>query len=147
MEANKNIPPLCLINFDATQYYCELNGEGKEVMVRKCDNNDQPITRICETGSGVFIKHYFMCNALGNVAPPLFVVSDESLPEDEVVPIKISGLTHSQEASSFGYLCFTKTRAGNDELYKWYFKTVLLEFVAILRESYPKQVRVCSNIK
>jgi hypothetical protein len=52
-------------------------------------------------------------NAQGNYAPPIFIIASPGMKEDDFDMHKIMGLTQSTEAAGFGFIVFTKTRAGN----------------------------------
>jgi hypothetical protein len=82
-------------------------------------------------------------NAAGEVAAPVFLVSDDSLgPEEFPEPIKCGDLGGTSDINSYGWLCFTKTRNGNKSFYKWFAKEVVVEFVKQVRTKHSDVCKV-----
>ena len=48
--------------------------------------------------------------------------------------LPIVGLGNSTEVGSLGYLCWCKTRNGNDKFYLWFAKTIVIPFVKKVRD-------------
>jgi hypothetical protein len=82
----------------------------------------------------MYIKKYFFHNSAGQVAPPVYVVADDSMAPNTFRAFKINGLSSTNAAGDYGYLVFCQSRAGNDAFYFWYVTTVVLPFVAKVRE-------------
>jgi hypothetical protein len=89
--------------------------EGTGLFIRAELPTNQAVTAERGGGLGFSIKLYHLHNADGYCAPPVFVVADESLDSEDVVVHKVIGLKSNQQQGAYGYLCFTKTRAGNAE--------------------------------
>jgi len=58
-----------------------------------------------------------LANANGNLSVDVFILSDLDMESEEFSFYQISDLSHSTDPKSFGYLCFTKTRAGNLKIF------------------------------
>lgn len=82
----------------------------------------------------MYIKKYFFHNSAGQVAPPVYVVADDSMEPNTYRAFRINGLSSTNAAGDYGYLVFCQSRAGNDAFYFWYVTTVVLPFVAKVRE-------------
>ena len=52
----------------------------------------------------------------------------------------IIGLGNSTEVGSKGYLCFTKTRNGNDAFYRWFANEIVVPFILLVRGIYDPRV-------
>ena len=83
----------------------------------------------------MYIKKYFFHNSAGQVAPPVYVIGDDSLEPEDCITVKVTGLSNTNAVGAFGYLVFCQSRAGNDSFYVWYVTTVVLPFVKEVREN------------
>ena len=79
----KFLSPAMIFNWDATQY--ALSPDKDEVCVFQKGRDFGPLTS--ESGGGTFlsIKHYHFHNANGTVAPPVFVIADDSMEPDAFI--------------------------------------------------------------
>jgi hypothetical protein len=71
--------------------------------------------------------------ACGYEAKNVFILADARMEAEEFDPYEVSGLGQGTDVNSTGYVCFAKTRCGNISFYLWYWKEVLLPFIASLR--------------
>lgn len=130
------LPAAFVFNWDATTFSCgndEVNRQKVYVKVVPNDIRDHP-PAVVEGGLGMYIKKYFFHNSAGHVAPPVYVIADQSMEENEFVAFKIMGLSSTNAVGSYGYLVFCKSRAGHDNFYYWYVTTVVLPFIAEVKE-------------
>jgi hypothetical protein len=74
----------------------------------------------------VYIKYMAMCNACGNSSRLVLIVAIEDLPDEAFEVFPIIGMSISLSLAEIGYLVFCKSRAGNVELWKWYYKYVVV---------------------
>jgi hypothetical protein len=116
-----------LVNYDATQFELsrnKSNGNKKanhRVLVVKEENaatSSKPIN--CESKShdlSYYLKYFAMIDRL---CPNLvFLAADDKVDDDAFECIPIEGLTSSTDSAARGYLCFTKSRSGNDAFFNW----------------------------
>lgn len=108
-----------IFNWDATQYIVsdELQSKGVYIKAERAENT--PITAPSQGGLAFAIKLYHFHNASGFSAPPVFVVADDEMNEEELHVMQVKGLGLSNEMTSFGWVCVTKTRACNAAFYRW----------------------------
>jgi len=98
------------MNMDQTQYCITMK---KDVMMIEEVGCDEQVTLEADSSTCVFIKRHVLVNAQGSYASPIFIIASPGMKDDDFDLHEIMGLTQSSEAGSFGYLVFTKTRAGN----------------------------------
>jgi len=125
-----NKPPQLIGNFDATQFIITGNSEELFVTIKKSNMDDitdieienQPLSSVTDAKLSQAVKWMMLANANanGNLSVDVFLLSDPSMESDELSFYQISGLSHSTDLKSFGYLCFTKKRAGNLIFFSWY---------------------------
>ena len=125
-----NKPPQLIGNFDATQFIITGNSEELFVTIKKSNMDDitdieienQPLSSVTDAKLSHAVKWMMLANANanGNLSVDVFLLSDPSMESDELSFYQISGLSHSTDLKSFGYLCFTKKRAGNLIFFSWY---------------------------
>ena len=70
-----------------------------------------------------------MVNAFGNTSNPVFLIADDKMSEIDFDVHQINGLGTTTAVSSKGYVCFCKSRAGNDKFFTWLNRTVVMEFL------------------
>ena len=122
-----------VFNWDATQY-C-INAEGHAMIIKCQGDNSVPATSTSAGGLGFAIKHYHFHNATGDLAPAVFIISDDTMAEDDFFVEEVVGLSHTQLVDATGYLVFTKTRNCNAQFYRWYAHFIVAPFVIKCRES------------
>ncbi len=128
-------PSHLTMNWDATQFVFERT-EGTTVLtIKREETIDVPATVPSSSQLGYAIKLYHLHNAAGNVAPPIFVVADDSMGPDDFFQSKIIGLSNNNAPNAFGYLCFTQTRCCNPAFYRWFVKEIVCKFVGEVREA------------
>jgi hypothetical protein len=132
------LPAALVFNWDATTFSCgsdEHNRQKVYVKIAPRDVDDKKNPPAIVGGSlGMYIKKYFFHNSAGQVAPPVYVVADDSMEPNTYRAFRVNGLSSTKAAGDYGYLVFCQSRAGNDAFYFWYVTTVVLPFVAKVRE-------------
>ena len=94
------------------------------------------MTLTSESGGGTFhsIKHYHFHNANRTVAPPVFVVADDSMDPEEFIWDEVPELSTSTDANGKAYLCRCRMRNRNSAFYRWYGTFIVAPFVIIVRD-------------
>ena len=131
-----NIDPALILNCDATQYFVRNSGEGDDLLVYIIDvTDDSPVTKIAQnTGDmGIFVKSYTLVSASGSMGPMVLVCADDSLDEDGLVVKQLNGISHIKDSSFYGYVVFTKTRAGSVSFYRWFVEEIICDYVQRVR--------------
>ena len=90
-------------NFEATQFIIERIGKDLEFATIKREN-DGPLTEISENMFAQGVKWFFLCNADGKMGVSVFLISDDKMDPEKYLPIKVPGLTHSNDMGAYGYL-------------------------------------------
>jgi hypothetical protein len=85
------------------------------------------------TLTSYFVKYYLCMTATGAIATPIYIVADDNMREGVIDVHEVVGLGLGQEVLGTGYVVFSKTRAVNEEFYRWWFMTVFTKFVIDLR--------------
>jgi hypothetical protein len=118
----------CMVmNWDATQFVIDPNGD---MRVFKCkDEANKVASLVKDNDLPHAIKWYWLHNAAGQVAHPVFCIADDSLAEDAFEFYQVFGLGVSMSPGDYGWLIITKTRNGNDKFYNWFATHVVFEFV------------------
>jgi transposase len=92
----------CMVfNWDATQFYINLDVNDKAVYI-KSDENQRPLTRESSGTLGISIKYYHFHNAAGETAPAVYIIADDKMAEEDFVVLPIIGLGNSTEVGSKG---------------------------------------------
>jgi hypothetical protein len=131
----KNLNPLMISNVDATSY--GVSDNSIELLATVKEDGDKPLTQVGNEKFDIGIKWFAIMNANGNLGKNVFLVSDPSLEEGSFSCKNIKSLSHSLDLSSDGWLCFSRTRNGNKDFFKWMFKEVIIPFVKECRQSLP----------
>ena len=128
----RHLSPAMLFNWDATQY--ALSPDKDEICVYQKGKDFGPLTS--ENGGGTFlsIKHHHFHNANGTVAPPVFVVADDSMDPEAFIWDEVSELSTSTDVNGKAYLCRCRTRYGNSTFYRWYGTFIVAPFVIDVRD-------------
>jgi hypothetical protein len=93
-----------------------------------------PVKGSCLTA--YFVKFYLCMNATGTTAPPIYICADNSMEPGVIDVHEVAGLSIGTEVTTSGYVVFAKTRAVNEEFYKWWFTHIYVRFVMDLRTRY-----------
>jgi hypothetical protein len=135
-----DIDPSLRINMDASTFIvCQHGNPEKEAIIIHDSANLDPITVKGDSELGFGIKYVCIANALGALAPPIFLINDSKLGVEEFpTPHKIVGLSHGGSVDSYGYLCFCKTRSGCDKFWRWVLTDVILPWICALRSVYSE---------
>jgi hypothetical protein len=126
-----NKPPQLVGNFDATQFIVTDTNQELLVTIKMNDDTseNEPLTLVEDSTLSRGIKWMMLCNANGNLGKSVFLVEDSSLKDGDFTKDCIRGLAPGTDPKSDGWLCFTKTRAGNNEFFKWYITEIMVSFV------------------
>ena len=82
------------------------------------------------------VKLYCLVSATGNTAPPVYVIQDKDMDSSTIDVYSSNFFSISCITDGNGYIVFCKTRACNENFYKWYNNNILLPFIASQRKSY-----------
>ena len=74
--------PYMIFNWDATQYSI-IKESDKEVVIVKIERDKEPATAESSGTVAISINHFHLHNGAGEVAAPVFLVSDDSLCPEE----------------------------------------------------------------
>lgn len=134
-----------ILNFDATQYVISTDPETKAMTIK----GEAEVEKVALTreGSGELasaVKMFHLHNAAGCVSPPVFVIADASLKDEEFDYFKVRGLSLT---SSYGYLVFSKTRCCSRSFFTWYLKEVVCPFICSIRAGCAEIVSFINNYK
>ncbi len=115
----------CIANMDATLLLLRFDST-ESLIVFPCDD---PPTRVETCVNDIFIKQMFLTSASGRLAPPLFIMADESLSAEDFKVHSIPGLSFSLECTaSIGYILVCKNRHGNPAAQRWIFTEYMVKF-------------------
>ena len=133
--------PALVINFDSTQYCIggDYEKRTKVVVTKEFAANGKPISSSAnqEKTNSFSIKYYCICTQAGHVCENLvFIIADARMNENDFYYYKVPGLSTSTSSSSFGYICFCKTRCPKEKFFMWFVEDVLIEFVKNQRRLY-----------
>ena len=120
-----------IFNWDATQY--GISPDNEEVRLFKRGSLNGPLTAVSGGGTYFSVKHYHLHNACGTVAPPVFVIADDSMEKDAFTFEEMPQLSISTDVSGTAYLCRCKTRNCNAAFYRWYGRFLVTPFVNDVR--------------
>ena len=143
----EQLRPEMFFNWDATQYV--IGGDKQDkcyIRVKTEEDGDAPVTAQSNGELEFGIKLYHCHNAGGQVAPPVYVIADGELAEEECHADKVIGLGNPNVMGSYGYVVRTKTRCCNDAFYRWFLKEVVCQFVAAARDTYEYKVSRNCNV-
>ena len=82
------------------------------------------------------MKFYLCISATGSSAPLVYILADKNMKEGLIDVHEVMGLGIGTDLSSVGWVVFAKTRAVNEEFYRWWFVTVFHKFVVHIRNRY-----------
>ena len=85
------------------------------------------------TLTSYFVKYYLCMTATGAIAALIYICADDNKKEGLIDLHEVVGLSLRQEALGTRYVVFSKTRAVNEEFYRWWFTTIFTKFVIDLR--------------
>ena len=90
--------------------------------------NEVPATTTQSNQLATFIKYFCCSSASGMLCPTLLLCANKHCKSKETFFVKAcQGLRISPDPNAAdGYVAFTQTRAGNNRLFQWYFKTVVI---------------------
>lgn len=120
-----------IINWDATQYGISPDKDDMCVYLKGKDVG--PLTS--ESGGGTYlsVKHYHLHNANGTVAPPVFIIADDSVDAESFAWHDIPELSTSTDVNGHAYLCVCRTRNANAAFYRWFGTFIVAPFIIDVR--------------
>lgn len=118
-------------NLDGTTFRIMAAGSGSKVLIVRDEEEDftsnQPIrSSSIPSSSPVYIKWLELCSASGELSPLVFWIAVENMEPEAFHVEEVLGLSTVSGNAQLGYLIFTKSRAGNLEAWKWWFKNVTI---------------------
>lgn len=127
-----NLLSSMIFNWDATQY--GISPDKDEICIYAKGKDMGSLTS--ESGGGTYlsVKHYHLHNANGIVAPPVFILADDSMEVEEFIWHECNELATSTDVNGRAYLCRCRTRNANAAFYKWFGTDIVAPFVANVRE-------------
>ena len=132
----KGKDPGLMGNTDPTLFCTLCDDHDCKVMYVGMDENsnpDLPSTAearfISDNENALFIKVIPTVFADGNSAPLVYCCQDDRLDPNDFLALKVDGLSDNVRPGAFGYLIFTKTRAGNFESTKWIAMNCVLPYI------------------
>ncbi len=130
-------------NWDATQFIVSEQGKGKHVYNIKIEGHkdgqsasNRPLSIVGDESLDIGIKWMHMGSAAGLVIPLILLVAVDDLKDEDFEVNEIPGLSHTSAANGKGYLCFTKTRAGNAAFYNWFIQKIVVPQVTECNNCY-----------
>jgi hypothetical protein len=127
------------INCDATQFDVgEKNGKVEVLFIGKRSELKGPLkvnpSDSSNDGLAFFIKYYMIITASGSAGPPIFVIQDPRMPEEDIDKYPVPGL--GLDSISVGYIVFSHSRVPNKAFYKWLFQEIMVNFVVLIRKQF-----------
>lgn len=123
--------PALLANVDSTQFLYDQSNGGRILVASKADEQRY----LHESHTGLFVKYISIYFANGYAAPPVLLCANDNIEEGTYICETVQLLSHSTDPHAFGYLVWTKTRAGNVAFFKWLFLTVIFPAIESQRSS------------
>jgi hypothetical protein len=99
---------------DSTQYQVT---KKKVVMVKKGVQGNVQATQQGEDKTALNIKRWVAVTGNGSYSVPIFIIASPNLKKEECDWYEVPGLSQSSEGDCSGWMVFTKTRAGNKEVF------------------------------
>lgn len=148
-EAYGSNKPCQLIgNYDATQFVVTVKNQELLITIKKESSNDsdddmeeRPLTNVEDSTLDFGIKWFMIASASGHLGTDVFLVNNPNMTDDEFTSSQIRGLSHRSDPTAFGYLCFCKTRCGNQKFFEWYTSVIVTSFVEQCRQLVPEDNR------
>lgn len=127
--------PHLIGNTDACQFTVSLEDNEVKAFIHDHPEEDgTPVTSVNDAPLNQAVKWTLCCNGNGNVGSDVFLISDSTLAADDMKHYLVPGLSHSSDPKANGYLCVTKTRAGNYKYFDWYLKNIVVPFAGDCRD-------------
>jgi hypothetical protein len=138
-----NLPPQMIFNWDFTQFAITSPRTGSVVCCLEEDlKTNMAATANIESDTAIFMKWLFFANASGDAGPLVLSVAIDEMDPDEFEVIKVAGLTY-KACMEYGYIFFTKTRAGNRKSFSFFIKDIVCQEVVSTRDFYNLKVCAC----
>jgi hypothetical protein len=100
-----------------------------------------PVSLVGDDTLDIFIKWMHMGAAAGLAVPFVLLVAVDALKPDDFIVFEVPGLTYSAVPGTVGYLCFTKTRAGNAKFFEWFITKIAIPAVSDTRSFHKLKSR------
>ena len=136
--------PHLLINYDATQFLVANKAHKKAETVVSVDrshkNRNKPTKTDPDSKSKELdfaIKWFCIATGGGRTCNDLvFLVADGALEDSEFYVYEVDDLCVNVTGDGRGYVCFSKTRCGNENFFKWLNEVVLFPFIEMTKKKY-----------
>ena len=141
--ANNIAVPNQFVNFDATQFYIgQAMSDMTKVVVsidRESKDHISTAKRKSDKASKYYVKWFCVINSNGFMhSSQLFLVADEKMGAEDFEAYEVTGLSTATTEGASGYVCFTKTRCGNEKFFKFFNEHILIKFAnSIYEKSIP----------
>ena len=133
-ECKGRLPEL-MGNMDSTQFMGVSDGKNLKVLRARSNGLSCHSRTLSEDEMAFFVKYVSIYFTNGYASPPVFICASENIKEDEFIWNRIPLLSHSCDPESFGFLVWSKTRAGPIALWKKIFMDVVVPDIERLRSS------------
>ena len=138
-----------LVNYDATQFIISnYNAVKQTVMISeeyKPPKGSTPVKAPPQSKSSSLdygIKWFCIAGGGGQQCPELvFLIADPNMDKDDFKFYDVKHLSGAATAGARGYVCFTKTRGGNEKFFKWLNTGVVLPFIEMLKDQFGTALR------
>lgn len=126
VACSRNIPKQFIWNWDGTTFIVTVDGKNRLVITVKVEGDTRPLSLVDDESLDIFIKWMHMGSAAGEAIPFVLLVAVDALGPDECEVFEVPGMTYTVVAGTVGYLCFTKTRAGNAKFFNWFIRQIVI---------------------
>jgi len=130
------LPPEQIWNWDATQFSVSAESDGEKVVIVKVEGDKKPVSKAGDSTFPMGFKWMFMGSASGLTVPFVLLVAVDGMNAEDFEFFEIPGLTPATDPLAFGYICFTRTRAGNANFFSWFITTVAIPTIIAVKAKY-----------
>lgn len=126
-----NLPGEKKWNADGSTFEINDKGEGMYLTLK----NETELTSRIQVANGdsslpIYIKYMAMANACGNSSPLVLIIAIEDMIAEEFQVYEIKGMCITTNIDDVGYMIFCKSRAGNANLWAWYFTNIAVPTIS-----------------
>jgi hypothetical protein len=118
---------------DATQFVGRVDNEKCKILIHKSNSKSIESRTVRQEETAFCIKYLSIYFTNGYALPPILIVARDEMDADEFMFEVVPLLSHDACPTAFGYLVWTKTRAGNQKLFEWVFKEIVYKEVKKIR--------------
>ena len=124
-------------NADSTTFSIVEHGtESKVCIVRDPDLDlipRGPTRSMLPSSLPVYLRWIHLCSAAGELSPLVFMIAIDDLSEDDFFTYPVQGLSSTNGNTICGHLVFTKSRAGNQESWMWWFQHICIPTINLTK--------------